>query len=651
MCGIAGFVSAEAAGARAGEWRRTLERMTAAIQHRGPDGHGVFCDENAFLGHRRLSIVDLSGGAQPMANETGRRHIVYNGEVFNHAAIRPALERAGHLYTNRSDTETLLHAWEEYGAASVERFRGMFAYVIWDQDSKTLFCARDRLGIKPFYYWWDGRTFLFGSEIKALLEHPLVGARCNESVLAEYLAFGYGSGEETLFAGVRKLPPGHTLTLTLAGTKPRMEITQYWDVPAPGDQLAEDPVTEEQWTAELRRRLEETVEMRLMADVPLGMFLSGGVDSSALAALMKRMVSTPVQTFSVGYAEAQYSELGYARQVAETLGTEHHEVQVSMEDFFGHLPRLVWHEDEPICWPSSISLYFVSQLAARQVKVVLTGEGSDELFAGYERYGHYLFNLKWGRMYEAAVPAAAREAVRRITKTTGLLDGNLRRKVMHTFLGREGTLESLQLDNFYCALSDDDRAWLAPRVSGNPYASYRRHWDAREGATPLARMLYADQKTYLVELLMKQDQMSMANSIESRVPLLDHTLVEFAARIPDGLKLRGGVSKYIFKKAVGDLLPASIVHRKKMGFPTPLRAWLQDGRAKPLYDLLRRPGTIVAEYCDGKAVAALIASHQSGAVDATDRLWRLLNLQVWGEIFLSGRRKEVEESLGSLART
>lgn len=648
MCGIAGFISTEPAGGRVAEWRKTLGRMTGAIRHRGPDAEGFFSDEHAFLGHRRLSIVDLSGGGQPMGNETGRRHIIYNGEVFNHADLRPELERAGHRYDNRSDTETLLHAWEEYGAASVTRFRGMFAYCIWDQDRKTLFCARDRMGIKPFYYWWDGKTFVFGSEIKALLEHPLLSARLNHSQLAEYLAFGYGSGEETLFAGIRKLPPGHTLTLEFAGAAPRIAIERYWDVPAPKTGPGGDPTDEAGWTRELRRRLEETVEMRLMADVPLGMFLSGGVDSSALAALMQRMVSQPVKTFSVGYAEAAYSELGYAEQVAQALGTDHHEVKIGMAEFFGHLPKLIWHEDEPICWPSSISLYFVSKLASEKVKVVLTGEGSDELFAGYERYGHYLFNDKWARRYGAVVPGAVQAAVRGMVQTTPLLNGNLRRKVMHTFLGRDATLESLQLDNFYCALSESDRANLAPGVTGNPYASYRQFWNAREGDSLLSRMLYADQKTYLVELLMKQDQMSMAASIESRVPLLDHTLVEFAARIPDNLKLRDGVSKYIFKKAVEDLLPSSIVHRTKMGFPTPLRSWLRAEQAKPLYDMLLRPDTPVAEYCDQKAVASLIASHQSGQVDATDRLWRLLNLQVWAGMFLCGRRTEMEESLAQV---
>lgn len=636
MCGIAGFAGKSPEGSENGS--SVLERMGCEIAHRGPDGSGYFADGMAFLAHRRLSIIDVAAGGQPMSNETGRAWIVYNGEIFNHAYIRPDLERAGHCYRTRCDTETILHAWEEYGRSCVDRFRGMFAFAIWDQDRQTLFCARDRMGIKPFYYYWDGRTFVFGSEIKAILAHPAVSARLETEVVAEYLAFGYGSGDQTLFQGIRKLPPGHTLELRLDQDSPAPEITRYWDVPAPGS--ARESRSESEWIAELRRRLEETVRMRLMSDVPLGMFLSGGVDSSAIAALMRQMVDTPVKSFSVGYGEEAFSELAYARQVSEAIGTEHHEVQISMEDFFNALPRLIWHEDEPICWPSSISLYYVSRLAASEVKVVLTGEGSDELFAGYERYSHYLFNARWKRW----APPPMRRLTRAWIETTGLLNGDLRRKLMHTFLGREDTLESLHLDNFYCAFPAGERQRLAPGLSGNAYAAYGRYWNSRSG-TELDRMLYADQKTYLVELLMKQDQMSMACSIESRVPLLDHTLVEFAATIPDHLKLRGRTGKYIFKKAVEGLLPESIIYRKKMGFPTPIKAWLRDGKAEPLYALLRDRGGLLGELIDGAGLEAMLQSHQQGSIDATDRIWRLLNFQIWGDIFLLGRRERHSEAL------
>jgi asparagine synthase (glutamine-hydrolysing) len=312
MCGIAGFVSTQAAGGAS-----ILARMTAVIAHRGPDGAGHYERHPVYLGHRRLSIVDLEGGAQPMFNEDRTRAIVYNGEIFNHADLRPALERAGHKYSSHCDTETILHAYEEYGPACVHSFRGMFAFAIWDEDSNTLFCARDRLGIKPFYYYWDGTLFAFASEIKALLEHPSVSARLDEDQIPECLAFGYTSGGATLFRGIRKLMPGHHLTLSIAGPAPRLKIERYWDVPSPGDKPSFDlPCSDQDWIRETRRRLQETVLMRLMSDVPLGMFLSGGVDSSAIAALICRHAGGPVKTFAVGYREQRFSELSYAARVA-----------------------------------------------------------------------------------------------------------------------------------------------------------------------------------------------------------------------------------------------------------------------------------------------------------------------------------------------
>ncbi len=644
MCGIAGFVDTAAAPS-AGQ---TLRRMTDRIANRGPDDSGLFAERPVFLGHRRLSIIDLSAlGHQPMASGDGSRQIVFNGEIFNHAAIRQSLERAGYRYKSRSDTETILHAWEEYGDDCVSRFRGMFAFAIWDRTRQRLFCARDRLGIKPFYYWQSGTVFAFASEIKALLEHPAIGASLNEKLVSEYLAFGYTSGEETLFAGIRKLMPGHTLTVDIGDGRPAVSIAKYWDVPgADGAAITSDALTsatltsDADWIGELRRRLEENIEMRLMSDVPLGVFLSGGVDSSAIAALMKRMVSGPVKTFSVGYSEAAYSELAWARRVADTIGTDHHEVLVSMDSFFNALPQLVWHEDEPIAWPSSVSLYFVSQLAARHVKVVLTGEGSDELFGGYARYGFYNRNHGRAEAYKR-VPAGMRTAIRAFLATSPLLRADLRRKALHTILGRDPDIRSLYLDNFYAAFSRSERETLLSRSSvpqADAYAAFLGYWDQAPGTSLLGKMLYADQKTYLVELLMKQDRMSMACSIESRVPLLDHTLVEFAASIPDRLKLHGAEGKYIFKKAVEDVLPHDIVYRTKMGFPTPLRAWLMDERAQPVFDMLRDKGGVLADLIDPGQLDLLLQRHRSGREDGTDRLWRLLNLQLWGEMFLTGRR-------------
>lgn len=631
MCGIAGFVTADGRTLHDG----VLARMTQSIQHRGPDGEGFFTDRFAALGHRRLSIIDVAAGQQPMYNEDGRLVIIYNGEIFNHADLRPGLEAVGHRYHTHCDTETILHAYEQYGPDCVTRFRGMFSFAIWNRNTQTLFCARDRLGIKPFYYYFDGRLFAFASEIKALLQHPAISASFDDSALGEYLAFGYRSDEGTLFRGVRKLMPGHYLTVRAVEDALKLDICRYWDVPPAGAPEQRDDAS---WIAELRQRLEETVRMRLMSDVPLGMFLSGGVDSSAIAALMKRMVTGPVKTFAVGYREAQFSELSYARCVADTIGTEHHEVVIGMDDFFNALPGLIWHEDEPIVWPSSVSLYFVSKLASEQVKVVLTGEGSDELFAGYTRYQHYLSQSKMLGMYRI-LPGALRRLVRNQIAASPVLSGTLRRKLQHTFLGRGESLDSLFLDNFYSAFDAGARPKLFHIPEDAAYASYHRYWDAANGASLLSRMLYADQKTYLVELLMKQDQMSMACSIESRVPFLDHPLVEFAARVPENLKIRNGEGKFILKRALEDLLPHDIIYRTKMGFPTPVRQWLASAQAEKLVSVLKDPNGVIAPYVNRPELDALLLRHRSGTEDATDRIWRLLNLQIWGDIYLNGQRE------------
>jgi len=615
--------------------------MSRAIAHRGPDAEGFFREPGVQLAHRRLAIVDLSAaGRQPMTNEDGRLQIVYNGEIFNHAQIRPLLEQRGHRYRSQSDTETILHAYEEYGPGCLEYFRGMFAFAVWDRQARKLFCARDRLGKKPFYYYWDGQVFVFASEIKALLEHPAVRPRLNENALAEYVAFGFLNTEETLFANVRKLAPGHWLRLTLREDAGQLETQRYWNLPGPG---AAPERTEAEWISQTRERLEETVRMRLMSDVPLGVFLSGGVDSSAIAALVKQFTSGAVQTFSVGYPEGPYSELSYAREVAETIGTEHHEVTVPMGRFFEALPRVLWHEDEPVTWPSSVSLHLLAELARRQVAVVLTGEGSDEMFGGYGRYQHYLRDSRlmgaWGAM-PAGLQRLTRQAIARAP-----IGREIRRKLQHTVLGREARFESIYLDNYYGAFTPDECATLFARVPGieKRYQPFLECWNQGRGQSLLGQMLQTDQRTYLIELLMKQDQMSMSHSLESRVPFLDHEFVEFAASIPDSLKIRAGEGKYILKKAVAGLIPDRIIYRKKMGFPTPLKEWLIDPRAGRIFDLLQQPGGLLESYVDRKALQHLIGQHRSRREDATDRIWRLLNLQLWGEVFLAGRKEQYLE--------
>jgi asparagine synthase (glutamine-hydrolysing) len=641
MCGIAGVLHTDGTPVDA----RFIRNMTDIIAHRGPDGSGFYVQGEVALGHRRLSIIDLATGGQPMSNEDDSLWITYNGEIFNHSDVRPELEAAGHRYKSHCDTETVIHSYEQYGDQCLTHFRGMFAFAIWDGNRKQLFCARDRLGVKPFYYFWNGRTFAFASEIKALLQHPEISAEFNEQLLPEYLAFGYTSGEETLFKGIRKLMPGHTLTLR-CGSNPQLEIKQYWDAPCPAEF---EERSDEKWIAECRARLEEVVRMRLMSDVPLGMFLSGGVDSSAIAALIKRMADGPVKTFSVGYNESKFSELSEARQVAEQIGTDHHEVVVTMDEFFNALPRLVWHEDEPITWPSSVSLYFVSRLAADRVKVVLTGEGSDELFGGYGRYRFYQLNQQWMRAYRG-VPGGVRNAIQNAVAGSPLLSASVRRKLGHTVLGRGANIESLYLNNFYCAFgAEEQEKLLRAHFDANPYANFLGRWDSVAQSPTLPRLLYADQKTYLVELLMKQDQMSMACSIESRVPFLDHKFVEFAASVPPQMKLRGKQGKYIMKKAVENLLPHNIIYRKKMGFPTPITAWLMQDQAKTIREYLRDPEGLLAAYVNFEYLDDLLDKHDSGLHDATDRIWRLLNLQVWGDMYLTGRREQFWEGLMPVA--
>jgi len=635
MCGIAGFFQTQGSTAN----RTILKGMTDAIKHRGPDDEGFYEHQTGgngrvHLGHRRLSIVDLALGHQPIGNEENNVWIVYNGEIFNHADLRPELERRGHRYRTHSDTETLLHAWEEWGPACLEHFRGMFSFAIWDEKKATLFAARDRFGIKPFYYYWDGSVFAFASEIKALFVYPGLEKAMEEGLLAEYLSFGYVGGDRTMFRNVRKLMPGHHLMLREQNGKWELAIERYWDVPEVGPEEG----SEQEWLQRVEAGLEETVRMRLMADVPLGTFLSGGVDSSLITALVCRMTKGRVKSFSVGYREAAFSELGFAAEVSAKLGTEHREVVIGCEEFFGSLRKLIWHEDEPIAWPSSVPLYHISKRAAQEVKVVLTGEGADELFGGYERYRWNMLNRRAGSVY-GLLPAGLRRGVRSFIGGTDLLGGDLRRKLKHTFLGRDLTMESMFLDNFYGAFNSSEQERLFGHAIKGIHDSYLSYWKQRKGGE-LDRMLYADQKTYLVELLMKQDQMSMAASIESRVPFLDHQFASLAMRVPSGLKIRGNVQKYIVKRVAEKYLPKEIVYRKKMGFPTPLRQWFREAQTTDILNHLTNKHSFIGDYLNTQVVDDLLQRHRAGAEDGTDRLWRLLNLELWGQNQFQGRSVE-----------
>jgi asparagine synthase (glutamine-hydrolysing) len=626
MCGIAGIVRFSP---RATVDEARVKRMRDALSHRGPDGAGLWCEGPVGLGHRRLAIVDVGSGHQPMTNEDGAVWITYNGEIYNHAALRPELEALGHRYRTRSDTETILHLYEEHGARAVEKLQGMFAFALWDRKQKMLLLARDRLGIKPLYYAVTDDELLFASEIKAILAAGSIRPAFNEAILPEFLATRFVSGEETFFRGIQKLLPGRTLSWSPdAGFVER----RYWQLPLAasdaGGSLEEEAES-------VRAALVKSVQSHLMSDVPLGLFLSGGLDSSGLAALMAPMVKEPIRTFSVGFAEAEANELAYARLAARAIGAEHREVVVSPEEFFNALPRLIWHEDEPIAFTSSVPLYFVSRLARDHVKVVLTGEGSDELFLGYPWYRVTAWNARLGRIYYPLAPRPLRRGTREIARR---LPRPLRRYAERTVLALDPGPRGLFYENFAVFpdhLRQDLLADGALLNGRDPYAEGLRCYEEKSGGV-LDRMSHADLQTYLVELLMKQDQMSMAASIESRVPFLDHEFAERVVSLPSRLKVRGLTTKAVLREALKDLVPREILHRPKMGFPVPVGRWLRGPFQSVVEEFILGPRACARGYFRPEMLRRLAEEHRSGIREHGDRLWLLINLEMWQRIFLEG---------------
>jgi asparagine synthase (glutamine-hydrolysing) len=631
MCGICGIAVPENSNRVIDE--QAIVRMRDKLSHRGPDDAGLYIDSMVALGHRRLSIVDLGGGHQPMANEDGSIWIIYNGEVYNHAGFRSELEARGHTYRTVCDTETILHLYEEHGAGAVEYLRGMFAFAIWDKPRRRLVIARDRLGIKPLYYTLsDDGTIHFASEIKALVEARAIKPELNYDALADYAANRYTSGDETLFRGVKRLLPGHTLVWTDG----RVEINRYWDL---SFAKSAQPQTDAQYVEQFTHLFRESVRLRLMADVPLGMFLSGGIDSSAILAVMSQIVPDPIKTFSVAFAEREANELEYARLVSRAFKTDHYEIVVSPEQFFDSLPALVYQEDEPIAHPSSVPLYFVSKLASEHVKVVLTGEGSDELLAGYDKYRKTVYNLALGRAYRKSLPRGVRRAIAQgVLKMKGA--SRLGQKLRRTFICVEPEIGEIYFDNF----SVFSRAMQGKLFTGeareqmgegDPYRGVLDHIAQSDAGELLDQLLAADMKTYLQELLMKQDQMSMAASIESRVPFLDHELVEFASAMPTNMKLRGIETKYVLRRAMKGRLPKEILTRKKMGFPVPVGAWLRGEFSHLLDDYVLSPRATGRRIFGPEYVRGLVARHKAGENHA-ERLWALINFEIWQRQFIDG---------------
>ncbi len=645
MCGI--FAIVDYRNSRpAHSWGQIVDKALDEMSHRGPDGSGMQIlnipnTPNLALGHVRLSIIDLARGAQPMPNEDGSVWISYNGETYNHVDLRRELERRGHLFRTRCDTEALVHGYEEWATDLPLHLRGMGAFVIWDDRKKRLFAARDRLGIKPIYYAWTGRTFVCASEIKAILATGLIAPELDREALREYLCIGYTASDRTLFRHIRKLLPGHRLVLADG----RLRIDRYW-TPRAGRAVS-CQADEEELAAELCEKLAESVRLRLMADVPLGVFLSGGLDSSAIAALAARTVDRPLKTFSVGFDDPRYSELSYARTVAQFIDSEHHEVVVSREEFWSLLPKAIWHEDEPITFPSSIPLYVVARLAREHVKVVLTGEGSDELFGGYDKYWATLWNARYGRLWWQTVPRALQRTVRKVLEGALPTGIPLFRALAHTFLFYEPDFRSFALENFWRAIPAPTRRRLGQATNGRAFGPMEELWCRCDAGDLLQKLLLLDQQTYLVELLMKQDQMSMAASIESRVPFLDHELVEFANALPSELKVRGRSGKHILKRAVSRLLPAEILERRKMGFPTPIRTWFVKAGKRVGRELLRNE--LVQELFRPNVIDEIVEEHVSRRADHSITLWVLTNLALWHEIFFQNRAP-AELSRGDLVR-
>ena len=630
MCGIAGFAASSALGP---DERHRATRMRDVMAHRGPDGAGLWTDDRAALAHRRLSIVDLAGGHQPLSNEDGRIWVTFNGEIYNHRDLRAQLEAAGHRYRTRSDTETIVHAYEQWGDDCVQRFRGMFAFALWDAPRRRLLLVRDRLGIKPLYWARAGDRVLFASEIKAILASGLVTPQVNRAVLPEVLATRYTSGADTLFDGIFKLLPGHRLVFE----HDQVRIEQYWDLPLDGPDPALERLGDGELVERFRGLLEESVRLHLMADVPIGLFLSGGIDSAAVASLMAPHVTRPVETFSVAFADRAFSELTYARQAARSVGAVSHEVVIDDADFFGALPRLIWHEDEPIAHPSSVPLHFVSALARQHVTVVLTGEGSDELLAGYGRYPRALLNWNAGGVYERCLPDAVRAAV--ASSVVPRLPGTLGRLARRSFLAMPRRPADLFFDNFAGMPLQLQRTLLDARVlnGAEPYAASLEYFGRANGASGmLDRLLYTDIKTYLVELLMKQDQMSMSMSLESRVPFLDHVLVEFAARLPHRLKLHGLTTKRILREATRGLVPPAILTRRKMGFPVPFAGWMRGRWNDVAREVLLDRRTRQRGLINPAAVSRLLRAHRDGRCAGGDAIWALMNLELWHRTFIDG---------------
>jgi asparagine synthase (glutamine-hydrolysing) len=644
VCGITGILEFGRGPGRIES--ETLARMRDTLVHRGPDDSGLYVspDRRVGLGHRRLSIIDLSpSGRQPMSNEDGTVWITFNGEIYNHLDLRRDLERRGHVYRSRTDSETLVHLYEEEGPEMVRRIEGDFAFAIWDAKERRLFMARDRLGVKPLYYAILPGLLLFGSEIKAILAHPKMARQIDRAALYHYLTFVAAPAPRTLFQGVRKLPPA-TRVVVEADGQVRSDI--YWDpLQAEADEVARsgDPA---RIAGRVRDLLADAIEKRMMSDVPFGVFLSGGLDSSANVALMSRLMDRPVRTFSVGFRDhPSYNEFEHARKVAERYRTEHHEVEIGWRDLLEAMPALVFHQDEPLADWVCLPLHFVSALARRHgTTVIQVGEGSDEQFFGYEGYRRaYLSHLgRFRRLQRLPRPVlrgaytAARGLARMLHRGGDRLE-MLRKAAAEEALFWGGAIAWTE-DDKRRLLSPGARAALEGLNSHDVVADHDRHVSrVMPGADFGQRMIYLELKNRLAELLlMRVDKITMASSIEARVPFLDHRLVEFSMQVPTDEKLRDGRTKSILKRAMEGILPDEIIHRPKQGFGAPVSEWFRGELYKPAVEGVLGSRLRGEGFFDYDHVRALFEDHRAGRSDQGWHLWTLYNLSRWYDYWIAG---------------
>ena len=627
MCGIHGIYQFDGQAVQPGQ----LTAMGNITMHRGPDDEGQHIDGHCGIAMRRLSIIDLAGGHQPISSADGTRVVVCNGEIYNFRELRAELQAKGYGFKTGSDSEVLLHLYDAEGDDFVQRLNGMFDFALWDARRRRLLIGRDRLGVKPLYVLQDGQRLAFATEAKALLALPGVRAEINRDALPGYLQLGYVAAPQTLFKGIRKLPPATLLSIEGGQVKE----WRYWRLPSRIDRQC----SAADWLERTRSGLERAVRMQMVSDVPIGAFLSGGVDSSAVVGYMARQTQQPIRTYAIGFeggeAEALYNELPYARQVAQLFGTQHREIVVK-PDVVGLLPKLLWHMDEPVADTAFITTYLVSEFARQDVKVILSGVGGDELFGGYRRYlgEHYAsrFNRLPGPLRSLAAAAAARLPADR---HSGLLN-TLR--LAKGFVASAGMGPDERYRSYLQIMAADTvRQLLVADAGGAPDALALAFAAAGQG-DPLNRMFAVDAETQLPDdLLMLTDKMSMAVSLECRVPFLDHELVEMAAAMPANIKIPGGQLKSVLKTALGGLLPADILHRKKRGFGTPMGAWLKRELA-PLLRGLLAPEVLRARGLFQPAVVdRLVADHQANRIDGTDALLALMNLEIWSRLYLDQR--------------